>query len=77
MLFPNEATTKQSGNDFERLSTAKFSDSSKRFKLLEIQTDYTKQFAHIYARRLDQMRPLLEAKSIEKWGMYNLLRLYK
>lgn len=70
MLFPNETPTKQqSGNDFKRLSTVKFDDASKRFKLFDIQTDYSKQFAHIYARRLDQMRPLLEAKSIEKWGM--------
>lgn len=70
MLFPNETTTKQCGNDFERLSTVEFGDSSKRFRLLDMQTDYGKQYAHIYARRLDQMRPLLEAKSIEKWGLY-------
>lgn len=70
MLFPNEATAKRSGNDFERLSSVEFTDSSNRFKLLYKQTDYGKQFAHIYARRLDQMRPLLEAKSIEKWGLY-------
>lgn len=69
MLFPNETTIKHSDNDFERLSTVKFRDSSQRFKLLYMQTDYSKQFAHIYARRLEQMRPLLEAKSIEKWGM--------
>lgn len=69
MLFPSETTVQLSDNDLERLSTVKFCDSSKRFKFLEMQTDYTKQFAHIYARRLDQMRPLLEAKSVEKWGM--------
>lgn len=68
MLFPNETIVEHPENGFQRLSTVKFRDSSKRFKLQEIKTDYTKQFAHIYARRLDQMRPLIEAKSIEKWG---------
>lgn len=75
MLFPDETTIKQTKDDFQRLSSVKFRDSSERFKLYEIQTDYTKQYAHIYARRLDQMRPLLEAKSIEKWGMYDDLFL--
>lgn len=68
MLFPSENSFKHSENGFQRLSTVKFTDNSERFQLKERKTDYSKQFAHIYARRLDQMRPLLAEKAKEKWG---------
>lgn len=66
MLFPSEVVN--SSNAFERMSTVKVTHSSKRFLLQEKFNDYSKQFAHIYARRLDQMRPLLKEKATEKWG---------
>lgn len=68
MLFPNENSVKKSKDEFERLTTLKYVDSSDRFKLKETKNDYSKQFAHIYARRLDQMRPLLTQKARKKWG---------
>ncbi|XP_055302693.1 DNA polymerase delta subunit 2 isoform X2 [Sitodiplosis mosellana] len=68
MLFPSENSIKKSIDEFQRLSTAKYAESSKRFQLTEKKTDYSKQFAHIYSRRLEQMRPLLMQKSSEKWG---------
>lgn len=68
MLFPSESSQNATKNEFQRLSTAKFHDSSDRFQMKEKRADYSKQFAHIYARRLDQMRPLLTQKALEKWG---------
>lgn len=54
-------------SEFRRLTTMKYIDTSKRFQLKN-KRDYSKQFAHIYARRLEQMRPLLMKKAHEKWG---------
>lgn len=68
MLFPNENSVKKTKDEFQRLSTVEFNDSSQRFQMKEHQMDFNKQFAHIYARRLDQMRPLLGDKAKEKWG---------
>ncbi|XP_031618741.1 DNA polymerase delta small subunit isoform X2 [Contarinia nasturtii] len=68
MLFSNENSIKKTTDNYQRLSTATFVDSSVRFQLKDKKTDYSKQFAHIYAQRLDQMRPLLQAKAAEKWG---------
>lgn len=68
MLFPHENSVKLSKDEFVRLSTVKYVNSSERFQLTEKKNDYSKQFAHIYARRLDQMRPLLHKKAVEKWG---------
>lgn len=70
MLFPSENSVKKSNEEFHRLSTVKYVESSKRFQLNEKKTDYSKQFAHIYSRRLEQMRPLLMQRAIEKWGEY-------
>lgn len=68
MLFPAESSVNKTKDEFRRLSTVKFHSSSERFQLKENKNDYSKQFAHIYARRLDQMRPLLTEKALEKWG---------
>lgn len=68
MLFPNENYAKNSKDEFQRLTTLKYVDSSDRFQFKERKADYSKQFAHIYSKRLDQMRPLLTKKAIEKWG---------
>lgn len=70
MLFSSENSIKQTKDDFQRLSTVKFVDSSVRFQLKEKKSDYSRQYAHIYGQRLNQMRPLLHAKAAEKWGKY-------
>lgn len=70
MLFPNENSIKRTKEEFQRLSTIKYAESSKRFQLNGKKTDYSKQFAHIYSNRLEQMRPLLQQKAVEKWGEY-------
>lgn len=66
MLFPGESGTQNSDNDFKRLSV-KYTDSSKRFRF-QAQNDYSKQFAHIYAARLTEIRDLLAQRAKEKWG---------
>lgn len=68
MLFPYENSIKNSKDEFKRLSTVEYVESSKRFHLNGKKTDYSKQFAHIYSKRLEQMRPLLNQKAVEKWG---------
>lgn len=70
MLFPNENSMKKSKDEFLRSTAVKFIDSSERFSMKERKIDYNKQFAHIYSKRLEQMRPLLMQKAIEKWGEY-------
>lgn len=66
MLFSNENTINRSDDDFKRLSV-KYEDLSKRFQFQTIK-DYSKQFAHIYAARLNEMRELLTQRAREKWG---------
>lgn len=64
MIFSNE--NHRSGDDFKRLSV-KYEDSSKRFQL-QTKSDYSKQYAHIYAARLNEMRELLTQCARDKWG---------
>lgn len=71
MLFSNGVPKKDA--PFERL-VVPFSDDSSRFRFTA-QNDYSKQFAHIYAARLGQMRSLLESKAKDKWG--RLGRVYE
>uniref|UniRef100_A0A8C4DM54 DNA polymerase delta subunit 2 n=1 Tax=Dicentrarchus labrax TaxID=13489 RepID=A0A8C4DM54_DICLA len=53
------------GPVFERLSLA-YSPCSERYKVGE--RSFTRQYAHIYAARLMQMRPLLSERAQQKWG---------
>lgn len=53
--------------ELSRLTDVKYSDCSMRFRL-KAKSDYSKQYAHIYAKRLDEMRPLLTERVAEKWG---------
>lgn len=69
MLFPDDKYCQKSENGFARAPNHKFTDSSERFTL-KTRMDYQKQFAHIYSRRLNEMRLLLTEKAIEKWGKY-------
>lgn len=67
MLFPHdEILTKHNGETYKRLE-AKFEDGSSKY-MFKSKNDYSKQFAHIYASRLGQMRPLLAQLATEKWG---------
>lgn len=67
MLFPNDENLQSSTTGFERTSNHKFKDASARFTV-GAGIDYQKQFAHIYSKRLNEMRPLLAEKATEKWG---------
>lgn len=67
MLFPDDNLCSKNENEFKRL-TVNFVDSSDRFQL-KSQTDYSKQFCHIYASRLREMRQLLAEKAEKKWGL--------
>lgn len=67
MLFPNENSTKKTKDEMKRLSTVKTVNTSERFYFKE-RCDFSKQFSHIYATRLNNMRELLTVKAVEKWG---------
>lgn len=69
MLFSNGV--EHSTKEFGRLSNVKYIDSSSRFQL-KTRSEYNKQFAHIYAKRLNGMRSLLHEKAKEKWGKYQI-----
>lgn len=53
------------GPQFERTSLA-YSPCSERYKVGE--RSFSRQYAHIYAARLMQMRPLLSERAQQKWG---------
>lgn len=53
--------------ELSRTTDVKYADCSMRFKL-KAKSDYSKQYAHIYAKRLDEMRRLLVERVTEKWG---------
>lgn len=65
MLFSEAAQDPRVG--LNRPTDIKYSDCSMRFKL-RAKSGYSKQYAHIYAKRLDEMRPLLVERVTEKWG---------
>ncbi|XP_037039978.1 DNA polymerase delta subunit 2 isoform X2 [Bradysia coprophila] len=74
MLFSNGVPT--ADVPFKRLDVP-FRDESSRFRFTA-QNDYSKQFAHIYAARLGQMRALLESKAKDKWGdKYPLKKMFE
>ncbi|KAM8865428.1 DNA polymerase delta subunit 2 [Synchiropus picturatus] len=56
---------------FDRVAPA-FSACSQQFKVGE--RSFNRQFAHIYAARLMQMRPLLTERAQQKWGSDVLVR---
>lgn len=66
MLFADENNSNRSTDDFKRLSV-KYEDTSKRFQS-ETNADYSKQYAHIYASRLNELRGLLTQRARDKWG---------
>lgn len=67
MLFPDDEIAQVATNgEYKRLVTP-YCDTSDRFRF-KGPNDYSKQFAHIYASRLAQMRKLLTVIVQEKWG---------
>lgn len=70
MIFPDDEFLAANGDakaaPYVRL-TCDYVDRSSRFSD-STQVHYSKQFAPIYASRLDQMRGLLTQKCIDKWG---------
>lgn len=57
--------SEQQGPVFDRTSLA-YSRSSDLYKVGE--RSFSRQYAHIYAARLMQMRPLLSERAQQKWG---------
>lgn len=57
--------SEEQGPVFERTSLA-YSPRTERFKVGE--RSFSRQYAHIYAARLMQMRPLLSERAQQKWG---------
>lgn len=53
---------------FTRVSNARYTNRSANYRLGE--RTFTRQYAHIYATRLLQMRPLLIERAKKKWGMH-------
>ncbi|KAL7392303.1 hypothetical protein ABVT39_022538 [Epinephelus coioides] len=59
------------GPVFERVSLA-YSPCAERYTVGE--RSFSRQYAHIYAARLMQMRPLLSERAQQKWGLDVLIR---
>lgn len=59
--------------EFKR-SSYDYTDLSSVFHLKDV--NYTRQFAHIYAHRLVQMRDVLFKKIQQKWGMLFFIKFY-
>ncbi|NXN40369.1 DPOD2 polymerase, partial [Rhinoptilus africanus] len=57
---------------FTRVPVSAYTDCSQPFLLGE--RSFSRQYAHIYAARLIQMRPVLEARARQKWGNDVVLR---
>lgn len=53
---------------FTRVSNAHYANRSESYHLGE--RSYSRQYAHIYATRLLQMRPLLVERAKKKWGKF-------
>ncbi|XP_040201981.1 DNA polymerase delta subunit 2 [Rana temporaria] len=51
---------------FTRVSNAQYTNQSESYRLGE--RSFTRQYAHIYATRLLEMRPLLVERAKKKWG---------
>ena len=51
---------------FARVPVSAYADCSQPFRLGE--RSFSRQYAHIYAARLIEMRPILEERARQKWG---------
>lgn len=68
MLFPEDNLVNISDKDYKRL-IVDYKNGSERFRF-KSKTDYSKQFAHIYASRLREMRQLMTDRVKEEWGKF-------
>lgn len=70
MLFPEDKhfTAPHPGEDFKRLDVP-YTNRSDKF--LFKSKDFTKQFSHIYASRLDEMESLIKDRIKQKWGKFS------
>lgn len=78
MLFPDDTFINSTNQEaFSRKLCSQYQDESQRFRY-ERHNDYSKQFAHIYASRLEQMRVLLTERVNAKWGSkYPLKKMFE
>lgn len=67
MLFPDDEIAQAATNGEYKRLMARYADTSDRFRF-KGQNDYSRQFAHIYASRLSELRELLTKRVQEKWG---------
>lgn len=76
MLFPKDSLIGSVDREYSRLS-CEYQDNMERFRF-ERHNDYSKQFAHIYASRLEQMRNLLTERVKAKWeDKYPLKKMFE
>lgn len=70
MLFPEDKhlTAPHPSEDFKRLDVP-YTNRSDKF--LFKSKDFTKQFSHIYASRLDEMESLIKDRVKQKWGKFH------
>ncbi|NWW96655.1 DPOD2 polymerase, partial [Rhynochetos jubatus] len=80
-MFSEEAAPKAQGllappsteaSTFARVPVAAYADCSQPFQLGE--RSFSRQYAHIYATRLAEMRPVLEERARQEWGNDVVLR---
>lgn len=78
MLFPDDEFIRSGDQkEYSRKLCSRYENESDRFRF-ERHNDYSKQFAHIYASRLEQMRGLLTNKVNAKWGTkYPLKKMFE
>lgn len=77
MLFPKDEFISSGDQEYSRKLCSQYQDESARFRF-ERHNDYSKQFAHIYASRLEQMRGLLTERVHAKWGSkYPLKKMFE
>lgn len=74
-MFSEQATPTAQGllappsaeaSTFTRVPVSAYADCSQPFRLGE--RSFSRQYAHIYAARLIEMRPILEERARQKWG---------
>lgn len=69
---PNEDSGASATPLCEKREACNYTDLSKHF--LQQSKDFTKQFAHIYAVRLNSQRDSLIKRSLNKWGKLGCLQ---
>lgn len=71
---PNEGSGASATTICEKREACNYTDLSKHF--LQQSKDFSKQFAHIYAVRLNSLRDSLIKRSLDKWGKLGYCRAH-